>query len=601
VIKRNIGIAAWLLILSMLLFYPLVWLKPVLPVYHVYILRFFTPAWMALLALLIAFYYYDLAGRVLRQWWIGWPMLIMGIQAVIQIFWWGNDYNFEALLLGMFWLTIPLAAAICAVELEKKICWAGLIFWLGSVAISSRELLDPRTLLYGIPGNYNWNATLLAVSGLLTILLVVGPSSITPASWHRRLIAFFAGVFTMFLIYHCNCKGAVLIITLVALLFYWLECPRVRKYLIIAAILLLALIIYKYSAITAAFNGMDHGIRSGLWSGTLKTIQENWWNGTSAAGFETCFAGTMPRDYYLSQWAAVRSNHPHNQILYQFAVWGIAGGIAWLLMILTPLFLFFRRYSQRRRMDKVYVAAMLIIFGHGMIDLTLFEWPTNLFFLFFTGILWHRVTTAPSEEPAAAEKCVLPTRMIRVVALLAGLFILGDGLYRTLRGTYYFRSAEFAANQHNPTMTAYLYDLGLTYLPDNPEYLYKAGGHAMVFLKNPDLALNYFRQIDGLNRNYAQNNGFIGQLLLDQGHPGEALPYLEANVNNYPYNVVPHFYYSIALDRLGRKEEATREFRLVYELLRVRGLETRHLPFLLRNTYYDRRWHEIPDEIRQLP
>jgi len=588
---------SWLLIAGLALFYPLIWLKPILPLYHVYSWQLFTPAWLGLLALLLILWCYAETVNLLRTWWIGWPLLVLGILSVIQVVWWGTDYSPEALLQGTFWLLVPLAAALCGERLVRPLHWAALVFWTVTAVLSFQSVFHPPVPLWGIPGNYNWNATLLAS----TVLLVVGWlwRGDRPLSGGRRWLALVLVGVTLYLMYRCTCKGALLVVLGTALWFYWFECRRLRRYLTVLAMIGLVVAGIFFGSIWQRFSAMDQGVRTGLGSGAVSTVARFWWQGTSAAGFETSFAELLPPEYQSSPMSAPRSNHPHNQILYQFAVWGVMGGTAWLVLLLLPFWRFFRHYPQRGREEKLQMAAMMVIFGHGMLDLTLFEWPTNVFFLLLLGLLWYRRQTGGESDRNRLLALVRPTRLLRGLTGLAALAVLADGLYRTAVGTWYFREAQLAADWKKHEMTGAMIDEGLKLCPANATFLYKAGTTAMYELHNPALALTYFRHLDGLNRNFAQNNGLTGQLLLLQGHPDEALPYLAAEIKLHPINVLPHFYYSIALGRLGLRTESEQEFRTVIMLLRFRGLEPRDLPFLIQNSYYDRRWREMPDTARQ--
>lgn len=63
-----------------------------------------------------------------------------------------------------------------------------------------------------------------------------------------------------------------------------------------------------------------------------------------------------------------------------------------------------------------------------------------------------------------------------------------------------------------------------------------------------------------------QIEGRLGIALLRDGHPSEALPYLEEFVARHPHDPVAHRNFASALLALGRKGRALTEFRLVVEL-----------------------------------
>ena len=131
-------------------------------------------------------------------------------------------------------------------------------------------------------------------------------------------------------------------------------------------------------------------------------------------------------------------------------------------------------------------------------------------------------------------------------------------------------------------------------MKSDPYILYRAATNAWPRLGDPATALRYYLRLPEIGaRNYANNNGFAGQILLMQGKVADALPFLRQETVNFPLGVTGWYYLSRAQLLLGQKDEAAVSLQAMQRALSLKGLEARHLPFLLRNPYYDLNWRKI--------
>ena len=102
---------------------------------------------------------------------------------------------------------------------------------------------------------------------------------------------------------------------------------------------------YTPSVILKKFQStINEDVRIPLWEGTLNLIQDYPYIGTGAARFESIFASYRPLDYFMKPNNAVRSNHPHNTLLYIAAAFGIPALILWCILWLYPMVYCFITY-----------------------------------------------------------------------------------------------------------------------------------------------------------------------------------------------------------------------------------------------------------------
>lgn len=589
--RSNIVISL-IIILAFLLFFPLIWVHAFIPLSQPFLLRLFTPASFTLLLLGFLCFTFRNAAIFLYQWWLGPPMLLAVLINLWQIQCAGIDYGLEQLATGLFFLIVPLVAAMNEPVLRRLLPGTALFLWLGSVVISSQEWFHGQ-LVIGIAGNYNWNATTMAVSALLIAGWLTSPERCRFR--HCRLAALCLLILvTLPLIYICRSRGTILSFSLAVVLFYWYELRRFRR-IIVAVGIMLAMIgglIILIKGNIPDISRLDQGIRPHLWAGTFKVISGHFWSGTSAVGFENALSGNIPAEYFLSPVAAARSNHPHNQILYIFAIWGFLGVLSWLTMTLTPIVMFFRRYRQWHKADKFMVCAMLTIFFHGQLDLPMSEWPTNVLFMLLLGCLWRMVIVNKHRVPVA-DVTTLPRLTVGLMSLIAAaLFMFAVGY-----GSLHYRGGMSAVRSKDGDTAAVMLDQATKYCPDEPMYFFQAAINSSKRLQNQALSLAYIRELNPLFHNFATVNAMAGRILMQQGKVREALPYLAADVRSYPLSASSHFFYYLALDRIGKKAEAENELKMTMYSLNLKGLDQRALPFLMQNPYYELFWHRIPPEI----
>lgn len=75
-------------------------------------------------------------------------------------------------------------------------------------------------------------------------------------------------------------------------------------------------------------------------------------------------------------------------------------------------------------------------------------------------------------------------------------------------------------------------------------------------------AIEHFSRATKLNSEFAEAYGGLGRSLLDSDRPADAVTPLETSAKLAPQNPTVHFALATAYQRLGRKEEAAREFGL---------------------------------------
>ena len=468
------------------------------------------------------------------------------------------------------------------------------ILWFLNIAfIAGNTVLQKSIAPFGLAGNANWNAALLIITTIWSLYLL------STAKWEGTFAkAYFFFICGLLLItggwsfLRCNSRAALLALCAAGLLAAYLEYGYKYRKACLTALLAGITGLAVFATIPAGnrilTERIAEDVRIPLWEGCIKLIGDNWMTGTAPSLFESEFAPYVPEDYFMRDNAAVRCNHPHNHFLFFAAAFGMLLFPLWAFLLLCPLFVFFRTYREKNTLDKLIFYSFLILLIHSMLDLVLYEWPTNVIGLMLLGLLWG-MTIKTDEKITDME----PGRMLRHAGAVLGVifaFYLIIELKNDFMASANYRNALiFSKAPQGGQSAAFYFDKALDYKGSSPKILYKAAMNAFHKLNNPDMALSYLRRIsaDSPARNYAHGNGFIGLILCRKGQLKEGLKYLDAESENYPLSTTVRYYQFAAHQQLGEKAAAEDAYAKMLGTLKLKGLSLRDLPEVLENPDYD--------------
>ena len=347
--------------------------------------------------------------------------LIAGLHTAKNI----TTYSLAEIARSFSYLTIPLFACLYRDELRKLLPRAMALLWLLTLGQSfvERFMLD-TDVLAGLPMNRNWNASLILISMPFAILVTFRWAD---SIFKRFLLLLGIVLPSVYVLMVCNSLAVYLALPGALFLFFLMNRKRWKIFLIASAALLLtgvAAFFLCRTYLPAFRNFLEKEDRVVFYTATTRMIADAPVSGYGIPSFEQEFIPYIRTpEYFLCTHAADMVNHPHNHLLFMAAGMGLAGLAIWLALWLVPvLLLTFRKEPDPEEtvLDKLILFAWLALALHGMLDLVLFQEPTNILALVFTGWIWGRLF-----KPAAT---ALETEGIRPLFRGCGYLLTGLAL-----------------------------------------------------------------------------------------------------------------------------------------------------------------------------
>ena len=334
--------------------------------------------------------------------WFKYAMLFFALIACLHTAKNITTYSLAEIARSFSYLTIPLFACLYRDELKKLLPWAMALLWLLTLGQSfvERFMLD-TDVLAGIPMNRNWNASLILISMPFAVLV----SFRWADSILKRFLLLLGIVLpSVYVLMVCNSLAVYLALPGALFLFFLMNRKHWKIFLIASAALLLTGLTAFFLCRTylpAFRNFLEKEDRVVFYTAAVRMIADAPVSGYGIPSFEQEFIPYIRTpEYFLRTHAADMVKHPHNHLLFMAAGMGLAGLAVWLALWLVPvLLLTFRKEPDPEEtvLDKLILFAWLALTLHGMLDLVLFQEPTNILALVFTGWIWGRLFH--SEQP----------------------------------------------------------------------------------------------------------------------------------------------------------------------------------------------------------
>ena len=519
------------------------------------------------------------------------PVLAAAAAAVLLLTGWG-DLRRKCRCSRLNMLLVTFAAALMALSLARTIYsggrwnpadWYLPLMPLAGMALS-REIMRilPRwgTLVLGVlivftlrfpfyiglPGNWNWNLSLLTV--LLPAPFVLWHPK-PRQFWQPALLATL--LLTVFSLVKPDLspRGVIVgvIVASAALWLFWQLPRRQRIFITIlggAAGMAMFLSIWLGPA--------DPAIRSSrfwLWRGSVELALRRGVFGTGAGKFEREINPYLPRAYYFSKYATNLHTHPHNELLAAWCEFGVLG-VGFLLLLTLRAVSGLRNYSAVRVWG---FWLFMVLFLHGQVDVLL-------------------------QTPLAGTLCLVVggalagTHTKRNAVLHPKLGMAGAAATLTLAGVTFcsswcYREALLNHGAGDDYLARQKVEKSLA-LWDTPAARYMAG-RIELLLRDPEAAIRHFER---LAPGYVHSNLYMGIAYADMGEAcldrgdkvkalrwfKEALRCLDMEGRQYPMSALNADVELTILKRLGEDEELlhSRKDTLRY-LLERRGISLEEL------------------------
>jgi len=544
----------------------------------------------ALLAVAFLLLQWDMFIRILRTMpkWDKTAIFILLISGLAHFF--NNSYfTLESLGLNLVFLTVPLFGCIGKKGLLKILPPILGILWVWNAVLFPLQRMRDIAWV-GMPGNWNWNATLILVLTPFAIFEIMRHSDKLGKTFSRILSG---GVLlvSLFLFYESHSRAASLGLAVAGSLMLFLHAGKVwRKRLLIGGGTLLMIGVFLLTTFFTAKidSAMTAEVRPAIWESSLRLLTNNPL-GIGAESFEARYIPYKTMEYFMSPHASIRTIHPHNELLNIAILLGIPALLAWCFLTFKGVFLFAKRFRWSQTEMKLVLWGFLVIFIHSMLDLTLFSWPLEMLGFLFAGMLWRPLFLRSGPKTRYL-------RIPRAIGFVILISVLLSGLIN-FRATLHFEQSRRANLKGDSSGALNHARAGAELSTAFPEQLYFRIEEAILARKDYLLGLELARRLDATPyRNFGRIHGMKALAYAMLNRDDEAIGEYQADSAAYPHLILPRIGVIAAYARLGRTEEIPDLKEKLNAILRIRGLSESDIRFIMQNPECDE--HQI--KVREL-
>jgi O-antigen ligase len=525
--------------------------------------------------------------------------------------------QYSAAETGELFLMAAVPFCICAFsrEIRRFLPWYLALFWLVDVILGFIQYYGLHWFLFGLPQNINWNASLLAVTAPFVILTAWkwSPSRrnrSANSAWRIGSALLVIGI-TLWQISLTDSRGTALGILSAGALYLFLKCSHRGRRLMLFSMLALALIGSLFFVFTPVqeriVEELSRDERVFLAQTTANMIAERPALGFGAPSFEQEYLRFRRPEFFSMRHSAVRIDHPHNQLLYIAAGFGIPGLICWLYLLLNPMLFASRRFNSLDRDMKLSLLCLAGLLVHAQFDLVLFRWPTNILAMLFLGLLLHERegTPTPFWRPPAflrrfrweflkkPERSRPPSRrtgrLLRPALFAFGLVLLGTGIVSAFGNLAAESLARHAGNlaesgRHDDASRFYLMAASMpgSGLPLKARALFHASRY-----DTGNIARYYTIFRASSTPDFGYVNDYFARACIIGGHPADAVPFLKRAMTLRPRSVLPLLILADIYDRMGSRGAADAVRERLEQLMAYRNLGPEDLETILDNQELD--------------
>lgn len=500
-----------------------------------------------------------------------------------QIFIFPSFYYFGG---GLTFLTMAAVGYFYANEWKKLLLPLLWIFFIFSLLMNLHDFMFKNSA--GLTGNWNWSSTLTLISSGSIFLLFNKKFPKFERKWGIYFTLFtFAVLIYLYFAGHFP-KGTILsgILGLGLLLWcyldYYME-RRMRFILLAAGVLIVGIFFIWQKNLIGAF--LNDDVRLYLWENGLKVIAENPLIGCEYNRYITVSADKMSPEYFLTNHAAVIHNHPHNEILFLLANFGI-GGIVIILLMLYTFVKAIRNFERKKDFFNGYfLFVYTVLLLHSMIDVLLMHWPNNIIFYLLAGGLAVMLNDEVVENSSKAN--IYSYAAAGIFAII-GFYL----VFMNFMSSMYYRQGLSCGKDYKKRLL--VTEKSLYYRPT-----YKNINDAAVLSGSPEVAIALFTNMPYYTgiKNYAHSNLNIANYYMEINNVGAALTYYKKEYQCFPLSVRNLFYFQRALLKINKKDEAITLRKRILEILKAKNLKPHHANILINYPDYDLNSNRIPAKL----
>ena len=342
--------------------------------------------------------------RTLPRWLVGAFGILIAI-SLWQIFRHWNHYLLADMGFTLMYAVLPLFGMVFRKELIRDLPMQMTAFWGLNFIANLLQIYYYKTLPFGIPSNINWNAAWILFSGAGTVYWIY--SALKKQKVMAGCLTALISAISFWLIFQCSCRALIPGLTgavILALLIYLpsAKWKRAVGIMILASLAVGAVAFYKYAQNPETRKKILVDDRVFLAVTTPDMIMAAPMFGHGTPSFEQQFLPYYRQDaFFFLKHAPDRIDHPHNDILFVAAGYGLLGLLCIYGIIFYAIYTAYRNYhNEKENYAKILLFCFTILLIHAQVDLVFFHLPTAFFALILPGILLGTGKDSGQDLPA---------------------------------------------------------------------------------------------------------------------------------------------------------------------------------------------------------
>ena len=514
-----------------------------------------------------------------------------------------GTYQIQDMGICFLYTVLPFFGMVFRRELLKLLPWLFSLFW--GLNLMTTVIQNPTFRMHasggGIPANFNWNASFTLITGAAALLLIFTRIRSVRI---RILAAALVILPSLGVEFVCSSRAMILAVAVALLVFLWLrmKSPRAKACFRIGIILLFALLAFGVLSVLRSDRGkrfLAEDDRVFFAATVPDMILHAPVFGHGAPSFEQEYLPWRNAGFFQLPYATDRVDHPHNDLLFAAAGYGIAGLICWLILCFTPVIRLVQGKTESfGPFSKLLFFFFLVLLIHAQLDLIFFHIPLAAFSMLILGILWGELHPPEKETTAAA---VSFFHLRRLIPACAGAVLAFCGLFSALANLTVYQLIRLGkeemlrAGEVTPAASGYL--LSATKIPQAPP-------HALSSAAAESLRDGVFRPkiilsaCEAMKRtpvsDYGHMNLIRARALEQENRLAEAETYYLRENELFPLEILPLIHLMRVYFKMKDREKFFEAQRAIGELLPRKGLNESDIPIIIRNPFYDMRPWDIP-------
>ena len=535
-----------------------------------------------------------------------------------------SNSTYREFFFDLSWISIPLCVMLYRSYIKRLFLHFITALWLLNAVQSIYQLSTHKDCI-GITGNRNWNAALLI--SITPLFLYSIFYFIKKSSNFKKIRPFFLvfssiiTVFTLFLLYKAESRGANIALLFSAILFPFMQgftsnsdkLKQVTKkvflfltFLILSSFFILPLFFGNYIS-----SIISKDVRIPLWHGAYNLFISQPLIGTGSFAFEKFYGYHLPLELFLRpHYFAARFMHPHNQIAYLADSFGVFGLLAFLILLFLPIIACIKNYKKLSVFTKIVFFSYLMLLIHSQLDKIAVQWPTLFILLILQGMLWKNTFTKKFINDATVcldglqknklnIKSITPhsskiEQIIYPLLTVVAVTLSGVILYENIVSSYYSRIADIFRDEKDYKKSLEYKQLAIN-IANSDDDLYDAGMIELLAFRNYPKAYEYFKRLEMHPAGkIVHRNARMAQCLIFMNKKKEALKYLMLEAKAYPLSSLTLYNQMLLEKELGLLKATNYTARQLNSQLKFKGLKPSDMKLILKYPELDNKFNLIP-------